>query len=186
MQANKEKTLINFKKAQSHLAKIIEMTENSVYCIDIMQQNLAVIGLLKSAHQMLMEGHLNSCFKDAMATKNEKRKAEMTKEILAVTKMFNLIQEVGTTLFLNYPDYDKYKENLKRKKWTDNVLKDINPNPRESFKKLYGVYEVSEEDYNSSPSSVDSTDEKLIHDFGVLPGIEKDVDMSGMFKSNKN
>jgi len=89
MNINKEKTLINFKKAQGHLAKIVEMTDKDAYCIDIMQQNLAVIGLLKSAHQMLMEGHLNSCFKNAMAAKNEKRKAEMTKEILAVTKMFN-------------------------------------------------------------------------------------------------
>ncbi len=76
MNTQKRKTLINFKKAQSHLTKIIEMTAGSVYCIDIMQQNLAVIGLLKSAHQMLMEGHLNSCFKSAMAPKNEKRKAQ--------------------------------------------------------------------------------------------------------------
>lgn len=91
-------------------------------------------------------------------------------------KMFNLIQEVGTTLFYNYPDYDKYKENLKNKKWMDDVLKDISP--REQFKKLYGVYEVSEEDYNSSPSSIDSTDEKLIHDFGVLPEIEKDINLT--------
>jgi DNA-binding FrmR family transcriptional regulator len=89
MNINKKKTLINFKKAQSHLNKIIEMTENDVYCIDIMQQNLAVIGLLKSAHQMLMEGHLNCCFKDAMASKNEKRKKEMAQEILRVTKIFN-------------------------------------------------------------------------------------------------
>ncbi len=89
MNANKENTLINFKKAQSHLARIIKMAEDGAYCIDVMQQNLAVIGLLRSAHQMLMEGHLNSCFKDAMASKNEKRKAEMTKEILSVTKMFN-------------------------------------------------------------------------------------------------
>ncbi len=85
----KEKTLVCFKKAHSLLGKIIQMTESNVYCIDIMQQNLAVIGLLKSAHQALMEGHLNSCFKDAMATKNEKRKAEMIKEILTVTRMFN-------------------------------------------------------------------------------------------------
>lgn len=46
-------------------------------------------------------------------------------------KMFNLIQEVGSSLFFNYPDYDKYKENLKKKKWVDDVLKDVNPNPRE-------------------------------------------------------
>ena len=89
MSVQKEKTLINFKKAQSLLAKIIKMVESNEYCIDIMQQNLAVVGLLKSAHQMLMEGHLNTCFKKAMGTKNEKRKQEMTKEILKVTKLFN-------------------------------------------------------------------------------------------------
>jgi DNA-binding FrmR family transcriptional regulator len=86
---NKEKALINFKKAQSLLAKIAEMTQNNKYCIDIMQQNLAVIGLLRSAHEMLMENHLNSCFKNAMASKNEKKKKEMTEEILKVTKLFN-------------------------------------------------------------------------------------------------
>ena len=86
---NKEKALINFKKAQSLLAKISEMTANNEYCMDIMQQNLAVIGLLRSAHEMLMENHLNSCFKNAMASKNEKKKQEMTNEILKVTKLFN-------------------------------------------------------------------------------------------------
>lgn len=89
MTTQKEKTLINFKKAQSHIAKIIQMLENNEYCIDIMQQNLAVIGLLKSAHQMLMENHLNTCFKTAIGTKNEKRKQEMIQEILKVTKLFN-------------------------------------------------------------------------------------------------
>jgi len=38
---------------------------------------------------MLMENHLNTCFKTAMATKNEKRKQEMTQEILKVTKLFH-------------------------------------------------------------------------------------------------
>lgn len=86
---NKEKALINFKKAHSLLAKMIEMIEKNEYCIDIMQQNLAAIGLLRSAHEMLMENHLNSCFKNAMASKNEKKKQEMTNEILKVTKLFN-------------------------------------------------------------------------------------------------
>ena len=85
----KVSTLINFKKAQSLIIKITKMVEANEYCIDIMQQNLAVIGLLKSAHQMLMDNHLNTCFKMAMATKNEKRKQEMTQEILKVTKLLN-------------------------------------------------------------------------------------------------
>ena len=86
---NREKALISFKKAQGSLLGIIKMTENGEYCVDIMQQNLAVIGLLRSAHEMLMENHLNSCFKDAIASKNEKKKKEMTEEILKVTRLFN-------------------------------------------------------------------------------------------------
>ncbi|MEK7562477.1 MAG: metal-sensing transcriptional repressor [Patescibacteria group bacterium] len=86
---NKEKALINFKKAQSLLEKTADMTKNNEYYMDIMQQNLAVIGLLRSAHEMLMENHLNSCFKNATASKNEKKKQEMTDEILKITKLFN-------------------------------------------------------------------------------------------------
>ena len=89
MVMNKEKTVTNFKKAQSLIAKITKMIDDGEYCIDIMQQNLAVIGMLKSAHQMLMESHLNTCFKKAMETNNEKRKQEMTEEILRVSKLFN-------------------------------------------------------------------------------------------------
>ena len=89
MKSNQSKSLVNFKKARSHITKIITMVEDGRYCIDIMQQNLAVIGLLRSAHQMLMENHLNTCFKNAMGSENKKKKQEMTDEILKVTKLFN-------------------------------------------------------------------------------------------------
>jgi DNA-binding FrmR family transcriptional regulator len=85
----KTKTLIGFKKARSLLNKIIKMSEDGEYCINIMQQNLATIGLLRSAHQQLMENHLNTCFKNAMASNNEKKKKAMTEEILKVTNLFN-------------------------------------------------------------------------------------------------
>ena len=89
MNSGKQNALINFKKAHSHLANIIKMTENKNYCINIMQQNLAVIGLLKSAHQMLMEGHLNSCFKNAMLSKQPAKQQKMIDEILKVSKLAN-------------------------------------------------------------------------------------------------
>lgn len=87
--ANRNKTIINFKKAQTHLARIQKMLGEDAYCIDIMQQNLAVIGLLKSAHQMLMEDHLHSCFESAMKADDEVTKVRMTDEILTVTKLLN-------------------------------------------------------------------------------------------------
>lgn len=89
MNSKHETTLINFRKAKSHIDKIIKMIEGGEYCVNVMQQNLAVIGLLKSAHQKLMESHLNTCFMSAMKTNNEKRKQEMILEILKVSKIAN-------------------------------------------------------------------------------------------------
>lgn len=89
MKTEKQSALISIKKAKSLLEKIASMIESDEYCIDIMQQNLAAIGLLKSAHQQLMENHLHQCFSKAMASKQEKRKAEMVEEILKVSKLSN-------------------------------------------------------------------------------------------------
>ena len=85
----KKKTLTGLKKASSLLSKVITMVKQDHYCINVMQQNLAVIGLLRSAHETLMENHLNTCFRSAMASKDEKKKQQMTTEILKVTKLYN-------------------------------------------------------------------------------------------------
>jgi len=79
--------LIALKKADSHLRNVIKMVENGEYCISILQQNLAVIGLLKSANNKILERHLNSCFIAAMKGTNQKRKNEMIAEILKINKI---------------------------------------------------------------------------------------------------
>lgn len=88
-ESKRAKALINFKKAHSHLGNIIKMVEGGHYCINIMQQNLAVIGLLKSAHQTLMENHLHSCFTDAVHSSNKKKQEAMVEEIIKVSKLSN-------------------------------------------------------------------------------------------------
>jgi DNA-binding FrmR family transcriptional regulator len=85
----RQSALVGFKKARSLLDKVVKMTEGGEYCIDIMQQNLAAIGLLKAAHQQLMENHLSTCFKSAVARKDEKVQEKMIGEILKTTKMAN-------------------------------------------------------------------------------------------------
>lgn len=89
MKNEKQSALVNLKKAKSLIGKIIEMVEEDKYCIDIMQQNLAVIGLLKSANQTMMENHLHHCFTTAIESNQEERKKEMVEEILTVTKLLN-------------------------------------------------------------------------------------------------
>ena len=82
-----KKIVISLKKAATLIETIIKMEEEKKYCIDVMQQNLAAIGLLKSAHQMLLEKHLKSCFKKAMAAGSDNTKDRMIEEILKVTKL---------------------------------------------------------------------------------------------------
>ena len=85
----KKKIITGLKKASSSLNRIVDMVENDHYCINVMQQNLAVIGLLRSAHEALMKNHLNTCFSSAIISKDEKKKKLMVEEILKVTKMYN-------------------------------------------------------------------------------------------------
>ena len=83
----KKEIITALKKAHSHLGNVIKMVEGKEYCVDILQQNLAVMGLLRSANNKLLERHLNSCFVGAMRGTNEKRKQEMINEILAINKL---------------------------------------------------------------------------------------------------
>jgi DNA-binding FrmR family transcriptional regulator len=87
MEKNDKEIIIALKKAHSHLSRVIQMVEDKEYCIDILQQNLAVIGLLKAANNRLFERHLSSCFASAMKGTNEKRKREMIEELVQINKV---------------------------------------------------------------------------------------------------
>jgi len=87
--ADKQDVIIALKKAKSHIETILTMLEKGEYCVDIMQQNLAVIGLLKSAQAKLMENHLHTCFANGMNSNNSKRKEAMIDEIGKLVKMGN-------------------------------------------------------------------------------------------------
>ena len=83
------KVLIWLKKARTSLDKIKKMLEDEKYCIDIIQQNLAVIWLLKSANLNLLEWHLNCCVKNAINSKNEEH---INDKIAELVKIINLAQ----------------------------------------------------------------------------------------------
>jgi CsoR family transcriptional regulator, copper-sensing transcriptional repressor len=84
-----KKILTNLKKAQSLLGKVAKMVEDGDYCIDVMQQTLAAIGMLKSVNNDLMNRHLGSCFSAAMKGSNKKRAQDMIDEVIRINKMTN-------------------------------------------------------------------------------------------------
>jgi CsoR family transcriptional regulator, copper-sensing transcriptional repressor len=89
MGKTKKQTLIALKKAQTNINTIHRMIEEDKYCIDILQQILAVNGLLKSASNKILEEHLNTCFTDGMLTKDETTKKRLIKEVMDVIVLGN-------------------------------------------------------------------------------------------------
>ena len=62
-----KKILHRLKIARGHLDAVIEMTEKEQYCIDILNQSLAVQSALKSVNTLILTNHLNTCIRHAAA-----------------------------------------------------------------------------------------------------------------------
>lgn len=75
--------LHRLKIAQGHLKKVIKMVEEKEYCIDILNQSLAVQNALKRIDESILENHLKTCVKDAFAGGDDERSIQ---EIIKVFK----------------------------------------------------------------------------------------------------
>lgn len=64
--AGKRQVLAQARKTQSQLANVIKMLEDDHYCIDVLQQSLAVQGLWKGVIRKVFSNHMVTCFSDAM------------------------------------------------------------------------------------------------------------------------
>lgn len=71
------------KIARGHLDKIIKMTEDNAYCIDVMHQMQAVEAGLKETGNLLLENHLKGCVADAI---KQGQAEESIAEIMQVFK----------------------------------------------------------------------------------------------------
>lgn len=86
MNQNRKQALIGLKKAKTSLENTINMIEEDKYCIDVIQQNLAAIWLVKSANLRLLEKHLGSCFLTAAKSNDTEKMDEMILELLTIVK----------------------------------------------------------------------------------------------------
>lgn len=71
-----------------HLKKVQKMVEANSYCIDILNQSLAVQKALRQVDVLLLDGHLKTCVHDAMTGKGKQQDVAM-KELLEVYKRTN-------------------------------------------------------------------------------------------------
>ncbi len=73
----------NLQKAGGQLDTVLKMAEADRYCMDIIQQNNAVIGILQQVNSLILESHLRTCG-IALASKSKEERDRFIKEILRV------------------------------------------------------------------------------------------------------
>ncbi|WP_142415078.1 metal-sensing transcriptional repressor [Hathewaya massiliensis] len=66
MHCENHKTLQLLKTARGQIDGIIKMMEDDRYCIDISNQIMACIALLKKSNSIVLKAHLDHCVKDAI------------------------------------------------------------------------------------------------------------------------
>lgn len=81
MKADNDKVINRLKTARGQINGIINMVEEDQYCIDISNQLLATISLLKSTNKIVLSDHLSHCVKESMKARNEKEVDQKLEEI---------------------------------------------------------------------------------------------------------
>ena len=79
---HKSKLITALKKASGSLQKVQQMIEADAYCIDVMQQVNAVIGLLRNANNRILKNHLETCGHTKMSAKNKKVRDDFVLELM--------------------------------------------------------------------------------------------------------
>ena len=82
----KKETLRRLKIIEGHLKKVVKMVEEDKYCIDVLQQSLAVQNALKGVDDLILDQHLRKCVTNAMKGENGKKE----KSIQELIKVYQL------------------------------------------------------------------------------------------------
>ncbi len=83
---SKRLVLANARKAQTQLANVVRMLEDDCYCIDVLQQALAVQGLWKGVIRRIFSNHMNTCFTSSM-NENSQDKQQAVQEVIRVMEL---------------------------------------------------------------------------------------------------
>lgn len=83
MKADHDKVKRQLSIAKGQIEGIINMVDDDAYCIDVSNQLLATIAILKRVNNMVIAAHLRAC---VMESKNEEDAEEKLQEIENIMK----------------------------------------------------------------------------------------------------
>ena len=69
----KQNALKRLKSARGHLDHVISLVDKEKYCIDILQQSLAVQSALRAVDNIILKGHLEEHVAHAMHGKDQQK-----------------------------------------------------------------------------------------------------------------
>lgn len=88
MREERKKAALYLKTAKGQIDAILKMLEDGRYCIDVSDQISAASALLKKANVEILQGHLNSCLKNAIVNNEniDEKMEELHRTLLKITK----------------------------------------------------------------------------------------------------
>ena len=91
MKADKNKTIRKLKTVSGQIDGLIKMIEDDRYCIDISNQVMASISILKNINKDVLRGHLEHCVYDSLKQESEEDIKEKIEEIEKIIDKLNKI-----------------------------------------------------------------------------------------------
>ncbi|HAS56417.1 MAG TPA: transcriptional regulator [Firmicutes bacterium] len=85
MKANHKQISRYIQIARGQLDGVLKMIENDEYCVDVSNQILATISLLKKANTEILSAHLTNCFRECPSSELEEKVDEIKKLIDRMT-----------------------------------------------------------------------------------------------------
>ena len=82
MKADHQKVTHQLNIAKGQIAGVLKMVEEDAYCIDVSNQLLATIALLKRVNAMVLSAHLECCVKDSVGSEDAEKKIEEIRALL--------------------------------------------------------------------------------------------------------
>lgn len=79
-----EDVLRRLKSVEGHVRGVQRMVEEGAYCIDVVNQIVAIQRALKKVSGMVLDDHLHSCVTDAMRGPDETAREQVLGELVQV------------------------------------------------------------------------------------------------------
>ena len=82
MMADHDKVARQLKIARGQIEGLLKMVEEDAYCIDVSNQLLATVALLKRVNAMVISAHLEHCVKQAKDEEEANQKIQEIQQML--------------------------------------------------------------------------------------------------------